>query len=830
MTSVSGGRKWLVQGWIAFGIFALALGLRLYFFNRIFGHGPAGELFSNDLVFSKYPWIAGKIAQHVPLGERILDFSPLYTCLVAALARLFPGSQLSSIMFQIFLGSINCLVVYAAAAIISSRTTAVISGLIAAVYAPFMLYECVLEPEILIISLNLVSLVLLHACLRGRRSFWWFLPGMTLGLSFIARPNILIFLLVVLLWLFLSFRESPQRLAPVLAALLAGFFVIIFPVLVRNYLVSGMVLKPLMSSGQVLYQGNNPMARGFYGSHPYLLKEMEVDPVINRDNEPDFAHELYRRFAGITLDTEAFWYQRSRNFAWQYPAAFLRLMGEKFRAFWSSYEIHDVLPLYSIEWEMSRLPLPGFGVVVPFAILGMLLAVTELRRHLLLYGFVLNYVASNLMFFVSSRQRLLALPFLVIFAASALSRGGAAGRSAVKAFGVAGAPLMRKARPLIGVAAGAIVVLCLFFLVNRPSPQLEHFETFLHVNRDSRLRLVQAQAAMNAGDYRGARNHFQAAFELMPFHPTRVPNRYLGGAGKKYAAAIRFWEGVLSRKSDNGYARFTLGYLFFLSGDFDRALREFRPLADAGEDFFLGYLLPIAQPRFYVARCLEELGDTAAAIAEYERIDRERPGQPWVTARLLVLREIAGDGGKVRALRSALEKLDNPISTSYLLAEAYYDRREYEKATRTLTEAPSPLLESYAPYRFLLSACYAQRGLRAGPANKQELIAAALRECRSGLKLGTNGNRIPPVIAAAYLEGLSGDPGNPQLSYELGLLYYSLGELEDARARLEAALVSRPGTLTASMEQSIRRTLEEIAVIERSAGDRPSKTASSSGQ
>jgi tetratricopeptide (TPR) repeat protein len=817
--------------WLPCGVFALAAGLRLLLFSSLRGAGPIEDFFGGGPVFSKYPWLAAKIAAGAPLGDRLLDFSPLYTFLMTQLAALFADSRVAGGLLQILLGSLCCVLLYQVAATVAGRAAGAIAGAIAAVYAPFLLYECVFEPEVLIIFLNLLSLVLLLGCREQSRSAWWLLPGATLGLSFVTRPNLLVLLACVLLWLLLTFRESPRRLAQVLAWLGAGLCLTIAPVLVRNYRLSGSVLAPLMSSGQVLYQGNNPTAKGFYGSHPYLLKEMEADPAINRESEPDFAHELYRLFAGKPLaaapaaagassgavgaDTESFWYRRAAAFAGLHPAAFARLLGEKFRAFWSSYEIHDVLPLYYLEWEMQRLPLLTFGAVVPFAVLGLVLAAGDFRRHLLLYGFAFNYLFSNLMFFVSSRQRLLALPFLIVFAAIAVARGGGALRSAALSLRFPGAPWPRRARPLLGVGAGALALLGLALAVNRPAAQLEHFATLLHLNRDSKRHLAQGRAALSAGDPAGARGHFQAAFDLLPLHPTRVANRYLGGDGRKYAAATRFWEGVLSRKSDNAYAHLMLGELSLLSGDADRALRELGPLADAGEEFFLGYLVPIAQPRYLVARALELRGDLAGAGAEYERLERERPGLPWVAARRIVLAQIAGDEVAAGRLRAALERLDNPISSAYLLGEAYRDRGLYDAAIRTLESAPRQLLERYAPYHFLLGECYAGAAAVAAPAGADALFDAAIRECRAGLKLGTNLNRLGPAVAAAYRRALSRDPGNRQLSYELGVVCLSRGDLASARENLTAALAPGPGALSDAAGRSIRATLEEIAALER---------------
>jgi tetratricopeptide (TPR) repeat protein len=67
------------------------------------------------------------------------------------------------------------------------------------------------------------------------------------------------------------------------------------------------------------------------------------------------------------------------------------------------------------------MPLINFGVISVLGILGMLLSLKYYRKTFLLYWIVIIYLATTLVFFVSSRYRAPAAPFLVIFAAYAIT-------------------------------------------------------------------------------------------------------------------------------------------------------------------------------------------------------------------------------------------------------------------------------------------------------------------------------------------------------------------------------------------------------------------------
>ncbi|HUV36746.1 MAG TPA: tetratricopeptide repeat protein, partial [Patescibacteria group bacterium] len=67
------------------------------------------------------------------------------------------------------------------------------------------------------------------------------------------------------------------------------------------------------------------------------------------------------------------------------------------------------------------LPLLTFGIVTPFALLGVFMTRNRWRDLWLLYGGIIAYLAAAILFYVLARYRLPAVPFLLPFAGAAVT-------------------------------------------------------------------------------------------------------------------------------------------------------------------------------------------------------------------------------------------------------------------------------------------------------------------------------------------------------------------------------------------------------------------------
>ncbi len=152
--------------------------------------------------------------------------------------------------------------------------------------------------------------------------------------------------------------------------------------------------------------GNNPDADGT----PYARQGLDWQRL-----------ELTALQQGATSDAakSQFYRNAALNFAFDQPAAYARLLYAKFRLFWHAFEIPvstdlhyhaDHSLLYRVLW-------PGYGFFVPLALAAICWNRLPDPGEKLLYGFILAYLATGLLFSVCARYRLPALPFLLVFAA-----------------------------------------------------------------------------------------------------------------------------------------------------------------------------------------------------------------------------------------------------------------------------------------------------------------------------------------------------------------------------------------------------------------------------
>jgi tetratricopeptide (TPR) repeat protein len=90
------------------------------------------------------------------------------------------------------------------------------------------------------------------------------------------------------------------------------------------------------------------------------------------------------------------------------------------RYFFNAYEVPNNRNYYFSQRFSSLLnfPLVTFGVVIPFALLGMIVLWRSWRHHALLYGFFFAHFIALITFFVNGRYRLVIVPVLLIYAAA----------------------------------------------------------------------------------------------------------------------------------------------------------------------------------------------------------------------------------------------------------------------------------------------------------------------------------------------------------------------------------------------------------------------------
>lgn len=400
------------------GIFALALAVRLIYLAQIesslpfFSAPTLDELYHDNWAqqISSGDWIGGE-----PFFR-----APLYVYLLALIYKVFGHSLLLPRLFQIVIGSLSCVLIFLLAKKLFNRTVAIISGVTACLYAMLIFYDLQLLITSLVVFLDLVLIRLIIHAGEKPEPMNWLLAGSVLGVSALARPNILVFVPFILIWMFFQFRNKLDTKAIMMrwAILCAGALLLIAPVTIRNYVVSKDFVLIAWQGGLNFYLGNNPQATGYTAASP--LTGRDLTGGIAR------AKTIAEQETGRKLkpsEASGFWYRKGADFVLSHPWDWLKLVGKKIVLFWKGYEISNTQNVYTHK-EFSSLfdlllgrgvvYLP-FGLVGPLSIVGLLVSLKNPRKYLLLYLFILSYSASIIIFFICSRFRMPVIPFLIMF-------------------------------------------------------------------------------------------------------------------------------------------------------------------------------------------------------------------------------------------------------------------------------------------------------------------------------------------------------------------------------------------------------------------------------
>jgi len=401
-------------------LFLLALTIRILFLLFI----------DEPILFNKYPYFAEKLANGVDIGERLVDLSPVYLYFLTLVKKLVNMDWIYVKTIQSIIGASICLLLLALGTRLFSRETGILSALIYAIYGNLIILESTLEPTVFVLLFNLLTLLFLLLSKDQHRSNQYrflmlALAGITCGFSIITKPNFLLFLPIGICFLML-YPPAPESMKPRIWQSILFFSIsslVVLPITLRNYMKFDELILVTADAGKVFYHGNGKGSSALEGVA--LADEGFAEEGAQ---EPDYAHVLYREAAktisGSNLspsESSKFWFNKTLAEIIQDPVAALRLQLKKLFYFFNDYEMHYIASAYKEYTQSLSYPLIRYGVIAALGILGMLLSLKYFHRLFLVYGMILLYLLSGLLFLVQSRYRLPAVPYLCLFAGFAVS-------------------------------------------------------------------------------------------------------------------------------------------------------------------------------------------------------------------------------------------------------------------------------------------------------------------------------------------------------------------------------------------------------------------------
>jgi 4-amino-4-deoxy-L-arabinose transferase-like glycosyltransferase len=586
-------------------VFLVSFAVRLIYLLELHFKSP----FSNYLYLDALRYDSW--AQSIAFGlQQIIEptfRAPFYPIFLAAIYKIFGHDFFFARLMQMLLGSLVCVMVYFLALKIFNKRTAIISSLMAALYGPFLYWSGEILIVTLIVFLDLAALLILLRAFDKAKNIFWLLGGVVLGLSAIARPNVLIFVpwIVLLIFLMNRFKEvnttRKQQLVYTLS-FLVGVLLVISPVTIKNHITTDDFVLISSQGGINFYMGNNPDADGKTPQPPgrvqtrgEFLDDAWMASVV-----------LAEEAAGQTLkpsQVSQFWYREGFKFISQKPGEWFKLMSKKLAYFWTGVEVTNNEDTYYftrfskvlrlLMWQKG-IAFP-FGIICPLALFGIIVSRKQWRRLLLLYGFIFFYMISVVLFFVCARYRLPVIPVLLIFAGYTLSYWN---------------DKLRRRQYKVFVYSLSVVIL-ISTLANAGMGNVTD-------RNRTRAHLYGGQAYEASRNYQSAIDEYESAIKLVPDH--LEANHGLGIVYMKmhqYSLAESMFRKTLEIDPYSAPAYFNLGSVLVGQKRYSEALEQYETTLRIDP----GYELAAT----WAAMMYEELNQWEEALKKWETVLKINP-------------------------------------------------------------------------------------------------------------------------------------------------------------------------------------------------------------
>lgn len=342
---------------------------------------------------------------------------PLYPYFLALVFSVFGENFFAARIIQVLMAVGVVGLVFWAGRKLSGERTGFLAGLLAALYSGLYFNALLLIKAETVMFLSALSLALGVLAADRRGSKWpWLGLGVSLGLLSLLRGNFLPMFPFLLAWALLFPRKEnfALRLRPAVL-LAAGLGIVILPVTVRNYLLSGDLVLTTSQGGANFYIGNNEKATGRFQEPDFVRAHPSFEAA-------DFQREAERR-SGQRLtpgQVSRFWFREGRRWIAAHPGAAFRLTLHKTRLLLNQYETPDTHSLYLIRSEFVPalgLAFVGLGWLWGPGLLGLGILLRRDPRAAYPALFIVLYAGGLIPFFIVSRYRVAVVPGLCLFAA-----------------------------------------------------------------------------------------------------------------------------------------------------------------------------------------------------------------------------------------------------------------------------------------------------------------------------------------------------------------------------------------------------------------------------
>jgi tetratricopeptide (TPR) repeat protein len=661
---------------VLWALFALALLVRsVYAFFVL-----RDPLLTVPLHDAKYYLLwAQDILEHGWLGDTVFFTEPLYAYLLAFILKFFgQGGTTALLILQWLAGALVTVGLYLVTKKMFGKQAGLITGVLAALFGPFIFYEGLLLKTSLEVALLPWLLLALFWAFEKRDTRSFFLVGMFLGLLSLVKGNNLIFVpaIISLLWYLFHLELTVLKRVSLTVVFVIGVALFILPVTVRNYAVGHDIVLTNYSFGLVAYQGS---WWGGDGSTALVPPFLRPDPAYEEIDAVGMA-EAYAEKELKPSEVSSFWLSKAIEEATADPTHFLGSLLNKVLILFNHSEFSDN---YQFGWYRSQVfllwLLPNFSFVCLFGLLGMALLfskhfwstvapglTTPLRKHvfssdqaLILVTLFLSSIAVLLLTTVNARYRVALVPFLLIFSSGALIYLWECIRE-------------NRGSRLLALGGGVFLIVLLLWYPLR----LLRFDT------GAQSYHALGYEALLSGQYQEARELFDQAIVTDPEYAWAYGNLALVALAEgQYEEAERSLKKLIVLRSDDlSNYRLLILLKSLKAVSLEEQVRQV-------EEYVKKDKFPEYDASFNEAERFRSRGDEARARDLYERSLLLRPENP---ATLLALASLSKKQGRVdeakKYLKQAVESHPEVFPARYNLANIYIEEQNFALVAELLRD------------------------------------------------------------------------------------------------------------------------------------------------
>lgn len=328
-----------------------------------------------------YPWYEANAQQSY--------YSATMSLFLAGIYWVFGYSPLAARLVMAILSTLIVGMIYLLARRYWGERVGLAAALIAALYGYLIFYGVTLVTETPFILAMLVALYISLDLIRNPNIWKWVSLGLALAIAILFRMAVVFFVPFLLGWIAIQRTRKEWKfiLIPICMMVLA-----VLPFTIRNYVMWGRFMLLESQFGHVFWNGNHPDHQGTYWAEVFPIP----DDVLSSKNDAIITNRLLRMgIENVVKD----------------PGHFLYLTFARLREFFKFWPTSDSTLL------ANALRVLSFGLMWPFAVIGLWISRWKWRTLLPLYLFLLIHTGVYAISWTMTRYRLPVDAALMPFAA-----------------------------------------------------------------------------------------------------------------------------------------------------------------------------------------------------------------------------------------------------------------------------------------------------------------------------------------------------------------------------------------------------------------------------